>query len=144
MRTMCYKSTLAPLLPPPLPPIQPLLTFKSAGGRGRPGVRAGVAHFERRLEAMAVKGMIVCMSRRICMTLYDQIIRLRPEWHADLDPQAERPRQSPADGQKNPAPLRLPPPTFKKPPPKLSWSRRTSRRRLGQRLISCPRRNQFS
>jgi type I restriction enzyme R subunit len=40
-----------------------------------------VEHFERRLEALEGKGMIVCMSRRICVALYDEIVRLRPEWH---------------------------------------------------------------
>lgn len=45
-----------------------------------------VNHFERRLEAMEGKAMIVCMSRRICVDLYDAIIRLRPEWrHQDDD-----------------------------------------------------------
>src|SRR3990170_6398753 len=40
-----------------------------------------VEHFGQRLEAMDGKGMIVCMSRRICVELYNAIIRLRPEWH---------------------------------------------------------------
>ena len=31
------------------------------------------------------KGMIVCMSRRICVALYDAIVKLRPEWHSDDD-----------------------------------------------------------
>ena len=44
-----------------------------------------VEHFERRLEALDGKGMIVCMSRRICVDLYNQIIRLRPEWHHEDD-----------------------------------------------------------
>ena len=39
-----------------------------------------VEHFEKRLTAMDGKAMIVCMSRRICVDLYDQIIKLRPEW----------------------------------------------------------------
>ena len=38
-------------------------------------------HFERRLETMDGKGMIVCMSRRICVDLYDRIVKLRPQWH---------------------------------------------------------------
>ena len=37
-----------------------------------------VDHFERRLEAMDGKAMIVCMSRRICVDLYNEIIKLRP------------------------------------------------------------------
>ncbi|WP_428268588.1 type I restriction endonuclease subunit R [Haliangium sp.] len=44
-----------------------------------------VAHFERRLEAMAGKAMVVCMSRRICVDLYDAIVALRPDWHDDDD-----------------------------------------------------------
>ena len=39
-----------------------------------------VAHFEKRVEAMDGKAMIVCMSRRICIDLYDALIKLRPEW----------------------------------------------------------------
>ena len=39
-----------------------------------------VKHYERRLEAMDGKAMIVCMSRRICVDLYNAIIKLRPEW----------------------------------------------------------------
>ena len=44
-----------------------------------------VEHFGQRLEAMDGKGMIVCMSRRICVELYNAIIRLRPEWHHEED-----------------------------------------------------------
>ena len=40
-----------------------------------------VDHFERRLEAMDGKAMVVCMSRRICVELYEAIARLRPDWH---------------------------------------------------------------
>jgi type I restriction enzyme R subunit len=40
-----------------------------------------VEHFERRLEALEGKAMIVCMSRRICIDLYNAIVQLRPEWH---------------------------------------------------------------
>jgi type I restriction enzyme R subunit len=39
-----------------------------------------VEHFEKRLEAMDGKAMIVCMSRRICVGLYREIVKLRPEW----------------------------------------------------------------
>jgi type I restriction enzyme, R subunit len=42
-----------------------------------------VQHFERREAAMQGKGMIVCMSRRICVDLYNAIIALRPDWHSD-------------------------------------------------------------
>ena len=40
-----------------------------------------VAHFEQRAEAMDGKAMVVCMSRRICIDLYRQLVRLRPDWH---------------------------------------------------------------
>ncbi|NWG08504.1 MAG: type I restriction endonuclease subunit R [Chloroflexi bacterium] len=46
-----------------------------------------VNHWERRLEAMDGKAMIVCMSRRICVDLYNAIIALRPDWHSDDDKQ---------------------------------------------------------
>jgi len=39
-----------------------------------------VTHFEQRLEALEGKGMIVCMSRRIAVELYREIVRLRPQW----------------------------------------------------------------
>jgi len=44
-----------------------------------------VNHFEQRLSVLEGKGMIVCMSRRICIDLYNEIIKLRPEWHSDDD-----------------------------------------------------------
>ena len=44
-----------------------------------------VDHFERRLEVMDGKAMIVCMSRRICVALYEELVRLRPDWHGDED-----------------------------------------------------------
>jgi len=45
-----------------------------------------VDHFEERLSAMEGKGLVVCMSRRICMDLHDEIVKLRPDWfHADDD-----------------------------------------------------------
>ncbi|MFL5629180.1 MAG: type I restriction endonuclease subunit R, partial [Ktedonobacteraceae bacterium] len=44
-----------------------------------------VEHFEKRVEAMEGKGMIVCMSRRICVDLYSAIVQLRPEWHNEDD-----------------------------------------------------------
>ena len=45
-----------------------------------------VQHFEQRLEALDGKAMIVCMSRRICIDLYRELARLRPEWHGEDDP----------------------------------------------------------
>ena len=44
-----------------------------------------VEHFERRLEALEGKAMIVCMSRRICVEMYKEIVKLRPEWHHEDD-----------------------------------------------------------
>ena len=44
-----------------------------------------VTHWEQRLEAMDGKAMIVCMSRRICVDLYNAIIALRPDWSSDDD-----------------------------------------------------------
>lgn len=44
-----------------------------------------VRHFEDRVAAMDGKAMVVCMSRRICVALYNQIIALRPDWHSDDD-----------------------------------------------------------
>ena len=43
-----------------------------------------VAHFETRIASMPGKGMIVCMSREICVDMYDAIVAIKPEWH-DLD-----------------------------------------------------------
>ena len=44
-----------------------------------------VDHFEQRLEALEGKAMVVCMSRRICIDLYRELVRLRPDWHHDDD-----------------------------------------------------------
>ncbi len=44
-----------------------------------------VEHFELRLEALEGKAMVVCMSRRICVDLYRELVRLRPDWHDDDD-----------------------------------------------------------
>jgi type I restriction enzyme R subunit len=44
-----------------------------------------VKHFEERLEAMDGKAMVVCMSRRICVEMYEAIAELRPEWASDDD-----------------------------------------------------------
>ena len=46
-----------------------------------------VEHFEARMETSNGKGMVVCMSRRICVDLYDAIIKTRPSWHHDDDDQ---------------------------------------------------------
>lgn len=44
-----------------------------------------VYHFEQRNAVLEGKAMIVCMSRRICVELYDAIIKIRPLWHSDDD-----------------------------------------------------------
>ena len=51
-----------------------------------------VQHFERRWEAMDGKAMIVCMSRRICIEFYNEVVRLRPDWAgaAKDDSEAEK------------------------------------------------------
>jgi type I restriction enzyme R subunit len=51
-----------------------------------------VEHFEKRLEAMDGKAMVVCMSRRICVDLHEAILKLRPDWAStkDDDPEAEK------------------------------------------------------
>ncbi|MGE8386358.1 MAG: type I restriction enzyme endonuclease domain-containing protein, partial [Pseudomonas putida] len=40
-----------------------------------------VTHFEERVAALDGKAMVVCMSREICVDLYKEIIKLRPDWH---------------------------------------------------------------
>lgn len=45
-----------------------------------------VAHYEERCKAQDGKAMIVAMSREICVHLYNEIIKLRPDWH-DTDPE---------------------------------------------------------
>lgn len=44
-----------------------------------------VTHFEDRVAALDGKAMAVCMSRRICVKLYDEIVKLRPDWHSADD-----------------------------------------------------------
>ena len=44
-----------------------------------------VVHFEQRLEALEGKAMVVCMSRRICIDLYQALAHLRPDWRDDDD-----------------------------------------------------------
>ena len=40
-----------------------------------------VEHFEQCPEALGEKAMVVCMSRRICVGLYNELVRVRPDWH---------------------------------------------------------------
>lgn len=42
-----------------------------------------VEHYETKTKSMAGKAMVVAMSRKIAVNLYDEIIALRPEWHSD-------------------------------------------------------------
>ncbi|MGW2492932.1 type I restriction endonuclease subunit R [Streptomyces pseudogriseolus] len=42
-----------------------------------------IEHWEKRREAMLGKAMIVTMSRRIAVALYDKIVALRPDWHSE-------------------------------------------------------------
>ncbi len=44
-----------------------------------------VEHFDQRVEALDGKAMVVCMSRRICIDLYRELVRLRPDWHHEDD-----------------------------------------------------------
>ena len=46
-----------------------------------------VTHFENRLASIDGKAMIVCMSRSICVDLYNAIITLKPDWHHNDDNQ---------------------------------------------------------
>ena len=43
-----------------------------------------IEHLDARLEQMDGKAMVVCMSRRICVELYRELVRIRPEWE-DVD-----------------------------------------------------------
>ena len=44
-----------------------------------------VNHYEEKSKAIDGKAMVVCMSRKICVDLYEQIVTLRPSWHSDDD-----------------------------------------------------------
>ena len=44
-----------------------------------------VEHWEKRQESLFGKAMIVCMSRRICVELYNEIVKIKPGWHSDKD-----------------------------------------------------------
>ena len=46
-------------------------------------------HFDARVQAIDGKAMIVCMSRRICVEVYNRIVADRPEWHGDTDDTGE-------------------------------------------------------
>lgn len=42
-----------------------------------------VNHYEEKAKTIDGKALIMCMSRKICVDLYDEIIKLRPDWHSD-------------------------------------------------------------
>lgn len=42
-----------------------------------------VAHWEARSESLVGKAMVVCMSRQIAVDLYDELVKLRPDWHSE-------------------------------------------------------------
>ena len=46
-------------------------------------------HFDARLEQLDGKAMVVCMSRRICVELYRELVRLRPQWEDQDDTKGE-------------------------------------------------------
>ena len=48
-----------------------------------------IEHFDARLEQLDGKAMVVCMSRRICVELYSELVRLRPEWQDTDDTKGE-------------------------------------------------------
>ena len=48
-----------------------------------------VGHFDARLEQLDGKAMVVCMSRRICVELHKELVRLRPEWEDADDTKGE-------------------------------------------------------
>ncbi len=56
-----------------------------AGPRLRLIAQDIVSHFDRRIETLDGKAMIVCMSRRICIDLYRKLTCLRPDWHHEDD-----------------------------------------------------------
>ena len=62
---------------------------KIIGAKKRLGLVAEdiVEHIEARFEALPGKAMIVCMSRPICVDLYEEIAKIRPEWHHEDDDQ---------------------------------------------------------
>lgn len=63
----------------------PLEDLVGAKTRLRVVGRKIVEHFEKRREVIEGKAMVVCMSRAICMDLYDEIVAFRPAWHANGD-----------------------------------------------------------
>lgn len=56
-----------------------------SAGRMEQVAKDFVEHFEARIAAMEGKGLFVAMSRRICVALHDEIVKLRPEWYSADD-----------------------------------------------------------
>jgi type I restriction enzyme R subunit len=56
-----------------------------AGRRLKLVARDIVEHLDKRTEALEGKAMIVCMSRRICVELYNEIVALKPAWEHEDD-----------------------------------------------------------
>jgi type I restriction enzyme, R subunit len=48
-----------------------------------------VNHFEQRTSAAVGKAMIVCMSRRVCVAMHHEIVKIRPHWHNTSDDKGE-------------------------------------------------------
>ena len=44
-----------------------------------------IKHFRQRQEAILGKGMIVTISRRVAVDLYEKIVELKPDWHDEDD-----------------------------------------------------------
>jgi type I restriction enzyme, R subunit len=44
-----------------------------------------INHFEEKTSVLEGKGLIVCMSRRICVDLHGEIVKLRPDWYSNDD-----------------------------------------------------------
>ncbi|MFN8437441.1 MAG: type I restriction endonuclease subunit R [Cytophagales bacterium] len=44
-----------------------------------------VTHFEKKNAVIDSKAMVVCMSRQICVDLYNEIVALKPQWHSEDD-----------------------------------------------------------
>jgi type I restriction enzyme, R subunit len=70
---------------PPTDLAVPLEELAGAEARIKTLASEIVLHFQKRSEVIEGKAMIVCMSRDICMNLYDQIVALRPQWGSDDD-----------------------------------------------------------
>ena len=66
-----------------------LAALVSAEKRLKQVARDMLVHYESRLETLNGKALIVCMSRRICIDLYRELVQLRPDWEHDDDSQGQ-------------------------------------------------------